>query len=115
MNLYKTIKNKKQYLKNKYPEYNLDDEMFCVSCERPFKVKNYLVRLKQNGYKFNEVITCSAHDCTGNANDWVDQEYALDLLTQIYEEDDLTIPEKTYYNALIRLVKSIIDKSDCEK
>jgi hypothetical protein len=118
MNLYKTIENKKNYLDSKCDQsltpYNLNEKMFCVSCERPFKVGDYLVRLKQNGSKFDEVITCSAHDCEGNIEDWVEPEIALMLLIKIYEEEDLTIPEKTYYNALIRVVKQII-QSDCEK
>jgi hypothetical protein len=118
MNLFKTINNKKRYLDSRsghLEPFDLKADMFCVSCEKLFKVEDYLVRLKQNGFRFDEVITCSAHDCEGNIEDWVEPEFALMLLTQIYEEEDLTIPEKTYYNALIRVVKNIIDKSDCEK
>jgi hypothetical protein len=88
----------------------MSNKMFCTSCERPFVVGDYLVRLKLDKGKFEEVITCSQHDCEGDLNDWVEPDIALYLLEKIYEEEDLTIPEQTYYNALIRLVKS-----DCEK
>jgi hypothetical protein len=114
MNLFKTIENKKKYLESNCEEpFDLNEKMFCVSCERPFKVGDYLVRLKQNRYKFDEVITCAKDDCDGNINDWVEPNVALELLTKVYEEDDLTIPEKVYYNALIRIMEKI--NSDCEK
>ena len=127
MNLFKTIENKKKYLNSKcddkstisfgrrdfWSRINLNKKMFCTSCEKPFKIGDYLVRLKQNGSKFDEVITCAEHDCDGDFTDWVIPETALDLLNQIYEEEDLTIPEKVYYNALIRIMEKI--NSDCEK
>jgi len=111
MNLFKTVKRKKTYLNNRSGclEFDMEEYMFCISCERPFKVGDYLVRLKQNGNKFDEIITCPKPKCDGDMDYWAMPSVALGILSEIYEDTSLTREEKVYYGDLIKLMEYIVE------
>ena len=110
MNLFKTVKRKKTYINNRSGgcDYDMKEHMFCVSCERPFVVGDYLVRLKQNGTRFDEVITCPNPNCEGDIDYWVVPYAALGILSEIYEDSSLTKVEKVYYGNLVRLMENLL-------
>jgi hypothetical protein len=119
MNLFKQVKNKKTYLNNRsWIPFNMEDVMFCASCERPFKVRDYNVKLKLNKkVEFDEIITCPNSNCEGDMDYWITPDSALDILMEVYEKekDEMTIPEKIYYNSLINIMNNISKESDCSK
>jgi hypothetical protein len=117
MNLFKQVKNKKSYLNKRNIQESLEEIMFCASCERPFKVGDYNVKLKLKKSKFYEIITCPNPDCEGDTDFWITPESAIDILQEVYKKEqyEMSVPEMVYYNSLIKLMNIISEKSDCSK
>ena len=112
MHLFKTIKRKKTYLNNRAKgcEFDMEENMFCVCCERPFRVGDYLVRLNLNGTKFDEVITCPNPNCNGDMEYWILPGAALGMLSEISQDSSLSISDKAYYGNLVRLMEIVVKK-----
>ena len=72
MILYKDIKNKQKYLKDKYPFKNvpkLTDKKLCVNCDKEIIVGDYKVEILNN----IEYILCpNSPNCDGTLIHWFD-------------------------------------------
>ena len=116
MKLYKTVKRKQYYLDNRSGciQYDLNkDLLFCVLCEKPFMVKDYLVRLEFEGSKMKEVISCANPECDGHMDYWADPYVALGILKDL-NYDEMNEKTKEYYRGLTIAMENLLKKYEDE-
>jgi len=112
--LYKQIKNKKKYLDNNYLYGGEAEEiMYCCSCNIPFNIYDYNVKLVLNKKgKFDEIITCPNSSCVGGTDYWVTPYVALGILEDILLNKELEKSEKMIYEFIVSILKIICENKD---